>query len=75
MHDPILAGLIAGFVTLSRNHQNSCLLIEPIPSAGADLIQSAPGQQQQLYQLDEAPLQWRGGERVQCGYEPLQLFV
>lgn len=75
MHNSIFAGLLTGLMTLPWYHQNRCLLVEPIPLGGANLVQPAARQQKQFYQLRKAPLQWRRGERVQCGYQPLELFV
>lgn len=75
MHYAILAGTVAGLVSFNRDHQQSCILVDPIPSAAAYLTYSAASQQQQPYQLGKPPAQWRGGYRIQCGLQPLPLFA
>jgi len=75
MHYALFTSLLAGFVTLGGNDYHRCLLVDPFPPSTTDLAYPAPRQHQQPHQLGEAPTQWGGGHRVQCGYQPLALFV
>lgn len=75
MHYAIFTSLLTSFVTLSGYDYHRCLLVDPLPPAATDLANAAPRQHQQPYQLGEAPAKWRGGHRVQCGYQSFALFV